>query len=144
MTYYSIILFAKVSPIIQNIFTYYSNNFTDYSSNLHLILTFNSIIVYVLSIRKGIRKISESHMIIIIIMYLHLETTHHFVPVAVETLGPIGEEGIAFLKELGRRIAATCFEPLSYQYLLQRVAVAIQRGNAAAVLGTISRGVGLG
>ena len=65
MTYYSIILFAKVSPIIQNIFTYYSNNFTDYSSNLHLILTFNSIIVYVLSIRKGIRKISESHMIMI-------------------------------------------------------------------------------
>ena len=60
MTYYSIILFSKVSPIIQNIFT-------DYSSNLHLILTFNSIIVYVLSIRKGIRKISESHMIIIII-----------------------------------------------------------------------------
>ena len=67
MTYYSIILFAKVSPIIQNIFTYYSNNFTDYSSNLHLILTFNLIIVYVLSIRKGIRKISESHMIKIII-----------------------------------------------------------------------------
>ena len=58
-------------------------------------------------------------------------------PVAVETLGPIGEEGRAFLKELGRRIAATCFEPLSYQYLLQRVAVAIQWGNAAAVLGTI-------
>ena len=65
MTYYSIILFAKVSPIIQNIFTYYSNNFTDYSSNLHLILTFNSIIVYVLSIKKGIRKVSESHMIMI-------------------------------------------------------------------------------
>ena len=30
------------------------------------------------------------------------------------------------------------------EYLLQRVAVAIQRGNAAAVLGTISRGGGLG
>ena len=44
--------------------------------------------------------------------YLHLETTQHFVPAAVETLGPIGEEGRAFLKELGRSIAATCFEPL--------------------------------
>ena len=76
--------------------------------------------------------------------YLHLETTHHFVPVAVETLGPIGEEGRACLKELGRCIAATCFEPLSYQHLLQRVAAVIQRGNAAAVLGTISRGGGLG
>ena len=74
MTYYSIILFAKVSPIIQNIFTYYSNNFTDYSSNLHLILTFNSIIVfYVLSIRKGIRKISGSHMIIIITIHYNVE-----------------------------------------------------------------------
>ena len=38
------------------IFTYYSNNFTDYSSNLPLILTFNSIIVYVLSIRKVINQ----------------------------------------------------------------------------------------
>ena len=49
----------------------------------------------------------------------------------------------AFLKELGRHIAATCFEPISI-YLLQRVVVAIQQGNAAAVLGTISRGGGLG
>ena len=76
MTYYSIILFAIVSPIIQNIFTYYSNNFTDYSSNLHLILTFNLIIVYVLSIRKGIRKISESHMIIIIKITFHFNSLH--------------------------------------------------------------------
>ena len=68
MTYYSLILFEKVSPIIQNIFTYYSNNFTDYSSNLHLILTFNSFIVYVLSMRKIIRTISQSHMITIIII----------------------------------------------------------------------------
>ena len=84
MTYYSIILFAKVSPIIQNVFTYYSNNFTDYSSNLHLILTFNSIIVYVLSIRKVIRTISQSHMIIIVIIItfnfnsLHVEDKESF------------------------------------------------------------------
>ena len=86
MTYYSIILFAKVSPIIQNIFTYYSNNFTDYSSNLHLILTFNSIIVYVLSIRKGIRKISESHMIIFALtgeLNLHLILTFNSIIVYV-------------------------------------------------------------
>ena len=68
----SIIIFAKVSPIIQNIFTYYSNNFTDYSSNLPLILTFNSIIAYVLSIRKVIRTISQSHMIIIIIIITYI------------------------------------------------------------------------
>ena len=76
MTYYSIILFAKVSPIIQNIFSYYSKNFTDYSSYLHLILTFNSIIVYVLSIRKGIRKISESHIIIIIKITFNFNSLH--------------------------------------------------------------------
>ena len=29
-------------------------------------------------------------------------------------------------------------EPLSHQYLVQRIAVAVQRGNAAAVLGTVS------
>ena len=76
MTYYSIILFAKVSPIIQSIFTYYSNNFTDYSSNLHLILTFNSMIVYVVSIRKGIRKIGESHMILIIKITFNFNSLH--------------------------------------------------------------------
>jgi len=38
--------------------------------------------------------------------------------------------------ELGRRIRAETGEPRSLQFLLQGIAVAVQRGKAAAVLGT--------
>ena len=68
--------------------------------------------------------------------YSELSTTHHFIPVAVETSGVLGPEARNFLQELGQRIRETSGEPLSHSYLLQRIAVAVQRGNAAAVQGT--------
>ena len=37
--------------------------------------------------------------------YAHLESTHHFVPVAVETLGALGPEASSLLKEIARRIS---------------------------------------
>ena len=70
------------------------------------------------------------------VKYAHLKASHHFVPVAVETLGALGPDARCFLKDLGRRIRATTHEPLSHHYLLQQIAVAVQRGNAAAVLGS--------
>ena len=70
--------------------------------------------------------------------YAHLNSIHHFVPVAVETSGVFGPEAMTFVKELGRRVRAETEEPLSLQFLLQGTAVAIQRGNAAAFLGTSS------
>ena len=57
---------------------------------------------------------------------------------AVETLGALGVEATAFLKDLGRRIAATTKEHQSFEFLMQRVSVVVQRGNAACVLGTTS------
>lgn len=72
--------------------------------------------------------------------YAHLDPSHFFVPIAVETLGAVGPEAGLFFRDLGRRIAAATSEPLSHQHLLQRVSVAIQRGNAAAILGTAERG----
>ena len=68
--------------------------------------------------------------------YAELAATHHFIPVAIETSGVFGKEAQAFLRELGRRIREETGEPLSFHYLQQRISVAIQRGNAAAVLGT--------
>ena len=50
-------------------------------------------------------------------------------------MGPIGPEAGHFFKDLSRQIAVATSEPLSHQYLLQQVFVAIQRGNAAASLG---------
>ena len=57
--------------------------------------------------------------------YIELAATHHFIPVAIESTGVFGPQAHAFFRE-----------PLSLHYLHQRIAVAIQRGNAAAVLGT--------
>ena len=53
-------------------------------------------------------------------------------------LGALGEVATAFLQDLGGRIAATTKEHRSFGFLMQRVSVVIQRGNAACVLGTTS------
>ena len=43
---------------------------------------------------------------------------------------------IQFFLELAHHIREKTGQPLSFHYLLQRIAVVMQRGNAAAVLGT--------
>ena len=65
--------------------------------------------------------------------YAHLESTHHFVPVAVETLGALGPEASSLLKEIASCISLARGEERAHEFLLQRVAVAVQRGNAASV-----------
>ena len=70
--------------------------------------------------------------------YAPLATAHEFVPVAIETMGTWGARGLAFINEVGRRIAEASGEPWSTAFLKQRLALAVQRGNAAAVLGTLS------
>ena len=55
---------------------------------------------------------------------------------AVESVGALGQDATEFLQELGGHIAATTGDPRSTQFLFQRLSVAIQRGNAACVLGT--------
>jgi len=72
--------------------------------------------------------------------YACLSHAFHFVPVAVETLGALGEEASDFVHELGRRIATVTGEKRSTEFLLQRLSVAIQRGNASSVLGTVDSG----
>ena len=76
----------------------------------------------------------------IITNYSHLEVTHCFIPVAVETLGAMGPEARSLFKEIARRIKITNGEERAHEFLLQRVA-AVQRGNAASVLGAL-RGPG--
>ena len=67
--------------------------------------------------------------------YAHLEESHYFVPVAVEAMGVFGPEARSFLRELGDPIANATQDPLSHLYLRQRISVAVQRGNTAAILG---------
>ena len=64
--------------------------------------------------------------------YSHLEVTHCFIPVAVETLGAMGPESRSLFKEIARRIKITCGEETqerAQEFLLQRVAVAVQMGE---------------
>ena len=69
--------------------------------------------------------------------YQHLPQTHCFTPVAFESLGAVGSRTLAFLKDVGRRIRLETGEPKATFYLLQRLSVAVQRGNCALINGCI-------
>ena len=72
--------------------------------------------------------------------YAHLKNAHFLVSVAVETLGVFAVEAQSLFKDIGWRITMATQDPRFHEYLVQRIAVAVQRGNVAAVLGTISSG----
>lgn len=68
--------------------------------------------------------------------YSALEPMYDFVPVAVETAGPWGTEAKDFMRSLGRRLRDRGCDPRSGSFLAQQISLAIQRGNAASVMGT--------
>ena len=72
--------------------------------------------------------------------YRDLAPNYHFTPLGFETLGNWGDTAISFIKELGSRLASATGEPRSTVFLRQRLSIAIQRGNAAAVRGTVPEG----
>ena len=69
--------------------------------------------------------------------YDELAQNYTIIPVATETMGCWGQMGLKFIQEVGRRIAETTGEDRSTSFLLQSLGMAIQRGNAMSVLGTI-------
>ena len=68
--------------------------------------------------------------------YQELKRTYLFCPVAIETLGPINEEGERFLACLGRRLSASSGEPRETAFLFQRISVIVQRCNAISFAGS--------
>ena len=68
--------------------------------------------------------------------YSNLVSSHYFVPLAVESFGVFGKEAQSFLKELGQRVKLSSGDPMAHRYLMQRISVAVQKGNTAAVLGS--------
>ena len=62
---------------------------------------------------------------------------------AIESLGPMGGKTLAFLKELSQRVQQRTGEVRAHAYLLQRLTVAIQRGNALSVAGSVGCSLGL-
>lgn len=68
--------------------------------------------------------------------YQSLATTHSFIPLAFETLGPINSKGLVFLYELGRRQAAITGDMRETSFLFQRLSLTIQRFNAVCFNGS--------
>ncbi|CAH2266903.1 jg19907 [Pararge aegeria aegeria] len=66
--------------------------------------------------------------------YENLDNSFIFVPLGVDTLGP---EARALFKELSKRVIETTGDPRAGSYLAQRISLAIKRGNAASILGTV-------
>ena len=59
-------------------------------------------------------------------------------------MGVFGEEAYSFVSEIGRRLARATGDKRSKEFLVQRISMAVQRGNAAAILGTLPTGRGFG
>lgn len=74
-------------------------------------------------------------------VYRPLSSTHVFVPIAVETSGIIGPSAMDIFKLIGRKLRVISGDPLSNYYIRQQVAVCIQRGNTAAILGSLNNNV---
>ncbi|MCI0562581.1 MAG: hypothetical protein MN733_29210, partial [Nitrososphaera sp.] len=69
--------------------------------------------------------------------YSALEATHIIIPVSVETFGAWNRDSLNFVRELGRRATQVTRDPRETTFLLQRLSVAVQRGNAASVRGSL-------
>ena len=59
--------------------------------------------------------------------YSELAINHIFVPIAMESFGPICAEALTFLSELGRRISVVTGDMRETTFLFQRLSIAIQR-----------------
>ncbi|KAJ4448474.1 hypothetical protein ANN_10490 [Periplaneta americana] len=69
--------------------------------------------------------------------YAHLLDNYIFVPFAVETFGPWSHDAEVLVSQIGQILISITGDPRCTTYLRQRLSVAIQRGNAMSVLGTL-------
>jgi hypothetical protein len=65
-----------------------------------------------------------------------------FAPIAIETLGAWGPSALDACADIGGRIASRSGDLRAGAFLRQRLDIAIQKGNAAAVVGTLPLGCG--
>jgi len=68
--------------------------------------------------------------------YRGLTDRYTFQPIAVETTGVLGPSTLEFLQQLGRRITSQTGDVSESSWLLQRISIAVVRGNAASIMAT--------
>jgi len=71
--------------------------------------------------------------------YINLKENHIFTPISFESLGVCGPETKLFMNTLGKLLKKATGEKRALDYLYQKVSIAIQRGNAACILGTFEK-----
>jgi hypothetical protein len=65
--------------------------------------------------------------------YTALAATHEFVPIAIETLGPINASGLDLLSCIGKRIGQISGDPRESSFLFQRISISLQRYNSLSL-----------
>ena len=90
---------------------------------------------YLLDTSQSAGAAAESAATRKIAKYTDVARTHLFIPIAVESLGPINGAGVNFLTTLGRRLSEKTGDPRETHYLFQRLSIVNQRLNAAAITG---------
>ena len=71
--------------------------------------------------------------------YSALDHGYEVTAVAVETMGTWGPEAMAISSALGARLQQVSGDKRSTAFLRQRLSLAVQRGNAAAIRGTLAQ-----
>ena len=69
--------------------------------------------------------------------YAEIIQSHHFVPIVIETLGPINMDGQCFLDSLDERISFAFGDSREITFQYQRLSVLIQIFNSVAFHGTL-------
>ena len=71
--------------------------------------------------------------------YQELCSSYIVMPVAMETMGAWGQQGLKFVKEIGERIATATGDKRATFFLFQAISMAVQRGNVASIAGSIPK-----
>lgn len=71
--------------------------------------------------------------------YSKVKQNHHFVAFAVESFGPWSKEAVSLINKIGSNLIRITGEPKSKRYLIERISLAIQHGNAMCVISSIPK-----
>ena len=72
--------------------------------------------------------------------YEEIQKSYLMIPIAIETFGAWGTEGLNFIKNIGQKIKVISGNKRSTFFLFQSISMAVQRGNASSILGTVKPG----
>ena len=64
-------------------------------------------------------------------------------PIGIETFDAWSLEGSKFIQSIGRKVPEATGKKRSTSFIFQKISMAIQRGNASCVLGTVPHSEGL-